>query len=495
MKTSLQPVSLRRSLKADDLPVPLRYLPVLLALPLLATDAAALELESCHLPGIRSWARCGTLSVPENPDQPDREIGLRVAVLPALQDPPEPDPVFVLAGGPGQSAVAIAPLVSRMLLMVNRHRDIVLIDQRGTGESNPFRCDVDLEQITFGAEARAQFARSCLTDFEGDVSQYTTLRHIGDLEQARQALGYDRINLYGGSYGTRVGLVYLREHPEVIRSAVLDGVASMDMRVGLAMGGDAQLVLDRLAERCLADPVCSDTFGDPRTVLTGLKDQLAAQPVAVAMEDPQTGQTESVEMTPDQLALALRALLYSPTTQRLVPLILAEAAAGNWEPFVGAAMAANRDIAEMMNLGLMLAVLCSEDLAGMGVDDIDRRERESFVGAAQAATMLELCAGWPASDEQVDWTPPSDVTTPVLLLSGGLDPATPPYHAEAAAQHLANSRHLVVETGGHIVAAAGCMPQVVSDFFQQPDPDALDVECIEEHPAPSFFVNLLGPKP
>lgn len=466
----------------------------LAALTLLAVAgaAAAGPLKRCHLPGISNWARCGSLEVPENWDAPDRRIKLRVAVLPAVQHPPEPDPIFVLAGGPGQSAVAIAPMMKRLLGPANRARDIVLVDQRGSGGSSPFRCDFDPATLTAGAAAWREVARSCLDDFDGEAGRYGTLDYVSDLEAVRAWLGYEQINLYGGSYGTRVGLVYQREHAERIRAAVLDGVAPMDMRVGLEMGADAQRALDLLARRCLEDPGCRERFGDPRETLDQLQDALSGTPLELTFTDPATGREDTEEITADMVGLGLRGLLYAPETQRLIPLVLDAAEGGDWSPFLGLSMANSRQIAEVMNVGLLLAVLCSEDLAGLDRDAIGPAERASFVGTAQAGAFLDMCTLWPEPLAPLDWNlPPSRV--PTLLLSGALDPVTPPARAEAAARSLEVSRHVVVPNAGHIVAGAGCMPDVVATFYATPDPHELDADCIADHPAPSFFLSRLGP--
>jgi len=320
------------------------------------------------------------------------------------------------------------------------------------------------------------------------------MNFIRDLEAVRNALGYEQVNLYGGSYGTRVGLVYLREFPKSIRSAVLDAVAPLSMRVGMEMGLDAQASLDKLMQRCESDTACNQTFPNLSLRFKSLLSDLSGNPKMVKMTDPATGVVESVELTREMLVLGLRGLLYSPITQRLVPLLINQGMAGDWQPLLGVAASVSQGLAEVVSSGLMLAVLCTEDLAELEISDISATERASFVSGEQAEELLEYCAIWPKPQTAANWASPVDVSIPVLLLSGAYDPVTPPYRAEAAMKNLNNARHLVVENGGHIVAGMGCMPSLVAEFYAGVQVDELDPSCLDEIPARSFFTNKLGPQ-
>jgi pimeloyl-ACP methyl ester carboxylesterase len=460
-----------------------------------AWSQPTLKLESCHLPRVSTPVKCGTLSVPENRDTGQgRMIDLNLAVIPALEQPPRPDPLFILAGGPGQSAVGIAMVIKTSLGKVNRYRDIVLMDQRGTGQSNPLNCDFDLDDLAFNDESKARAVNDCLSQLDADPRHYTTINHIEDLEAVRQALGYDQINLYGGSYGTRVAQVYLREHPESLRAVVMDAVASMDMKVGMEMGADAQLTLDALFDRCAKDPACQAEFPELGQTFSDLMSDLEANPRDVSLPNPATGIVESTPMDHRTFALALRGILYAPTTQRLVPLVISEASRDNWAPILGLSLAAGESLQEVMTPGLLFAVLCAEDLSDVTSADIPQRERDSFVGTSQIDEFLGFCAAWPKPLSRVDWSPPT-AGNPVLLLSGALDPATPPYRADDAARSLGNSRHIVVPNGGHTVGSVACIADLIGEFLESADPAGLDAECVAEIASPSFFVSTLGPKP
>ena len=189
-------------------------------------------------PGVSVEAECSRWVVPENREQPDgRTIELLFARVPAVSKSPRPDPVVLLAGGPGQSATETYPQLAGAFARLNRTRDIWLIDQRGTGGSNPLDCPYPKETMfaTPDPALISGIARDCRERLEregNDLARYTTTDYIADLEQLREAMGVAELNLYGGSYGTRVGLEYLRRHPSAIRSAVLDGVVPPDLGLG-----------------------------------------------------------------------------------------------------------------------------------------------------------------------------------------------------------------------------------------------------------------------
>ena len=218
------------------------------------------DVENCELSAaggrISESALCGTLEVPENRADPGgRSIELAWAVIEARTANPEPDPVFFLAGGPGQSARDIAPLMANALSDVNRTRDLIFLDQRGTGGSNPLECDFGEE--TFITEADLEqindLLRECHRKLDADVRHYTTIDGAEDLEALRLHLGLDRINLVGGSYGTRMAQVYLRRHPDRVRSVIIDGVVPMRLKLGAEHAEMLDRAIDKLLARCAED--------------------------------------------------------------------------------------------------------------------------------------------------------------------------------------------------------------------------------------------------
>lgn len=461
---------------------------------LLGAKSEARADERCFLPGARLPGRCGTVSVPLRHDAPDAgRIEVYYAVQPAFERwRRAPDPVFFLAGGPGQSAVQVAPVILQSLAQARLTRDIVFIDQRGTGRSAPLACDVDAVDQTLEVGAFVEAMTRCVGQLKHDVREFTTAAFVEDLEAVRKALGYEKVNLYGGSYGTRVAQAYLRAHPDRVRSAVLDGVAPMGMRVGLEMGADAQPSLDALFAACADEPACKKSFPELPTRFDELLKALRAEPRRLTLVEPMTGAPLTLEVTADMVAGLVRFLLYSPQTRRLVPVAIAEARAGRLETLMRLGLAASAGQQGSMSLGLLFSVLCAEDLAGRGPKDIGSVERASFVGPAIAEAFLAVCEKWPSPRQPADLRP-LVTKVPMLLLSGRLDPVTPPARAEQLRRHLERAAHVVVPEGGHIVGGLGCLPELMADFFENPDPSALDSACVENVERPAFFTSLQGP--
>ena len=464
------------------------------------STAGAVTLKPCFLNGIAEQVRCGTLTVDEDRDRHASEsadgktIDLQIAVLPAIEQPAAPDPMVILAGGPGQSARAIAASVKAAMSRINVHRDIVLVDQRGTGESNPLDCDFDLNSLAFDAQSKVRAVRECVDALDADVRHYTTINHVLDLEDVRRALGYAQVNLYGGSYGTRVAQVYLREFPGAVRTATLDAVASMDLRVGLQMGADADEALDAIFARCEQLENCRQRFPNLRKTLDNVLGELRQSPLEMDIEHPVTGEISTETLDHRMFAIGLRGLLYSPSTQRAVPLLIDHASRGNFRPFIGLSTAATTAVTESMEPGLLFAVLCAEDFAGLDRDSIPQRERASFLGTAQADEFFGFCEAWPQPLVPASWEPAA-VDVPVLLLSGSLDPVTRPSQAEAVARSLPNARHIVVPNAGHTVVGSGCVPDLLTRFVDTADPTSPDAECVKDFRTPAFFLNQLGPIP
>jgi pimeloyl-ACP methyl ester carboxylesterase len=228
-------------------------------------------------------AYCGTLTVSENrQSKQGRTIDLRIVVLPALSRDAKPDPVFFLAGGPGQGAAQMARGLREIFRRVQSERDIVLVDQRGTGKSNPLNCTSDsdtLKDINEPDQTGLERLRKCMQEYDADLTMYTTQIAMDDLDEVRTHLGYDKINLYGGSYGTRAALVYLRQHEANVRSMVIDGVAPPDMRLPLFFARDAQRALDLLIADCEKDEPCRARYPQLGQRVRALLQRLETEPV------------------------------------------------------------------------------------------------------------------------------------------------------------------------------------------------------------------------
>lgn len=444
-------------------------------------------------------AECGRLRVPENPDDPrGRRIELFVARVPALRPDPAADAVTLVNGGPGGSSVSLYVELEAAFADLRRNRDIVLVDQRGTGRSAPLDCP-SLEEATyeFDLDAIRHDTRACLETLERDPRLYTTSLAVTDLETVRRALGYRQWNLYGVSYGTRVVQHYLARFPDAVRTMVIDGVVPRDLTLGPDVALRAQQTLDAVLERCAQSASCAAAFPDLRRRLETLSEDLKGQPVAIRIPDPTTGRITSVTLHYAQLAMSLRMLSYAPETAALIPLIIHEAAVrANFLPLAAQALRIEQGLTASISFGMHNSVVCTEDVPFYhDVDALWPALEGTYLGANQVRALQAICEIWPAGVLHPSLRQSARATRPVLLLSGEFDPITPPAYAQRAAADYPNSLHLVARGQGHGVVARGCIPALVADFIDTATIESLETSCLDRLQADAFFVDLLGPPP
>ncbi|MFO7565750.1 MAG: alpha/beta fold hydrolase [Enhygromyxa sp.] len=462
------------------------------------SDRARLELHGCAGAGIAD-AKCGTLTVEEDRAAPNgRRIDLAIFVAPATSRTPAKDPVFLLAGGPGQGAAELGPQIVSKLEPIRRDRPLVFVDLRGTGSAGPLRCDVedpeDLAQL-LGASFDHSKLEGCLASYDGaDLSQYTTPAMVEDLEQVRAALGYPQINLLAISYGSRVALEYMRRYPENTRAVALDGVVPPDLEVSLAAPANAEAALELVFADCRADPECAAAFPGLERKLARVLSELESNRALEEFEHPRTGERVRVDISRAGFVAALRAALYSDYFTSLLPLIIDRAHVGDWGPIAAVALHTAK-ISKTISLGLYFSVACSEDLRRL--DPAARREAieplEVF-DDHMLAQLEQICARWPHATHGPELFTPVESSVPTLMLSGRYDPVTPPALAEQAAATLSNARHVVATHVSHGVWHHGCAPKLLAEFFATADPAALDASCLEPVPRRRLFLGPNGPR-
>lgn len=466
------------------------------------TKSRGVALAECRLPRLATAAQCATVTVPEDRAKPDgRRIDIFVAVLPANTLDPKPDPLLVIAGGPGQAASALAPFASR-LIEVRRTRDVILVDQRGTGRSAPLACAAfrpDADSADALAIDPLPKARACVDELTGrgtDLAKYTTTEWIADLEAVREALGVNVWNLWGGSYGTRVALEYLRRHPERVRTAVLDGVAPPSLKISLDVWRSRERALDDLFDACRTSASCARAHPDVRASLDRVRAALGDEGREVVLTDPRTGERETVKLTFDGVLAGMHPLIYAPELAATLPAIIERAVDGDFSPLLAAAQLVTASIAESMNLALHYSVTCAEDAAR--VSPTEREQLATLRSATLARAALAVCDVWPRAPLPPDTFAPVASSHPVLLLSGGLDPVTPPAYAEAVAKTLSDSKHVVAHGYGHIVSPHACGPRLIAAFVDHAAFDRLPEGCIDHYASsqrPPLWPDRLGPAP
>ena len=463
-------------------------------------DARTLALVECRLPKLPFAAQCGVLDVPENRALPEgRRIRIAVATLPANTLNPKPDPLFILAGGPGQAASQLGVFAAQ-LAGVRKDRDIVLVDPRGTGRSAPLECAalkpqdslalvLDIDPVESAAACARELAARGV-----DASQYTTAAWVADLDAVRAAMGYRQINLWGGSYGTRVAQEYVRRHPDRVRSMVLDGVAPPSMRISLDVWPTRDAALSALIDACTAAAACRAAHTDLAATLASIQASLGATGREIAYSDPRTGESRSVRITYDHVLAALQPFTYSPELRALLPEVIARAAAGDFAPLFATVDLVTADLAQQLNTALHYSVTCAEDVPR--VTGADAEHRLANVRTATLARRgLAVCDVWPKGTAPADAFLPLHSSVPTLLLSGGLDPVTPPVYGDMVAKSLPNSRHVVAKGYGHIVSPHGCGPQLIASFIDDPTFAKLREDCVEHFAgsaAPALWPDRLG---
>lgn len=454
-----------------------------------ARQIGSLNFTSCTLkarpmPGLppaSTAALCSTLSVPENPDKPDgRRISLQLSWVPAAGKGAADDPLVLLAGGPGQSARESWPTLSTMLGRFPANRPVLLIDQRGTGESNPLHCvsadgrrliDLDPQQTeTLIASCPLQLAD------KADVRFYTTPDAVRDIETVRQALGLKQLNLLGISHGTRVAQQYARLHPQHVRLMVLDAPVPNNRSL---MEGAPQVyrVLDQIFGLCQADAQCSQIAPNPAVQMNQALRQLRDKPVTVRAPDPLTGRMGSHRLDDDVLGTTIRMLAYTTQTAQMLPGLIAQVSSGQYDQAAQLGSYLNTSMSQMIPMGTYYAATCGEDFGErplpphMGTDPLRIN--------ALLQSMQKGCTKWPQAPLPKGFHEPLKGSIPTLVLSGEWDPILPPGYGDEIVKNLSNARHIVLRRQGHSVIASGCMPKIVDRFLHKPDAAALDTGCLE----------------
>lgn len=428
-------------------------------------------------------AQCARFVVPEDRSQPNgRKVELNIAWLPATSDADQaPDPVFFLAGGPGQAAVETYPMMDPVFKEVRKHRDVILVDQRGTGKSNLLACKMDDadDSSTPDLIAAQAAAAKCVAELsaKADLRHYTTSDAIADLDAVREAIGAAQINLVGVSYGTRVAQQYAMHHPNTTRSIVLDSVVPNTLQLGNIFARNLDDALALQFALCSKAPACKGKLGDPRVELDQLLTRLRASPVEVTYRDATTGEQAQASLNADTLAGLVRMYAYMPAAGALLPKLIHEANNGRYAGLVALAKMMSGDLKDAMAMGMQFSVICSEDNQGMLARSEDAN---TVLGNGMAESMAAMCKAWPKGEVPADFHKALATNVPALVLEGEFDPVTPPRYGEEVVKTLPNGRLFTLRGQGHNVIGAGCMPKLFTQFIEKADAKALDGACLDK---------------
>ncbi len=443
-------------------------------------------------------AQCSTFEVPEDRSKPDgRKVALNIAWLPATNEADAAeDPVFFLAGGPGQSAVETFPALNPVFKEVRKRRHVVLVDQRGTGKSNLLSCDAEDEDKhpDTSPEAMQASAAKCVETLskKADLRHYTTTDAVADLDTVRQAIGTTQINLVGISYGTRVAQQYAMRHPQATRSIVLDSPVPNAIQLGNIFARNLDDALTLQFAQCSKAASCKDKLGDPRVELDALLTKLRAAPVSVRFRDASSGEWREETLRAETVAGLVRMYAYMPVAGALLPKLIHEANNGRYDGLMALSDMLTGSMKDAMAMGMQLSVVCSEDAGSM----VARTEDAGTVlGNLMPKGMAAMCAAWPKGTVPADFNNPLATKVPALVLAGEFDPVTPPRYGEQIVKTLPNGRLFTLRGQGHSVLGAGCMPKLFAQFMEKADAKALDGKCLDKLSYTPPFTSFNGWEP
>jgi len=457
-------------------------------------SAARLALTDCEVQGVEGKLKCGEYEVFENRvTQKGRKIKLKVVVFPATGADRAPDPFVYIPGGPGASATEDARYVAPAYAKIRERRDLVFIDQRGTGGSHPLNCEFfnpSDPQSYLGYFYPLDDVKKCRGQLEGkaDLTLYTTPIAMDDLDEVRAALGYEQLNLFGGSYGTRASLVYLKRHPKSVRTLTLQGVAPTNQFMPLDFAQAHERALLGIIGECAADEACNKAFPNLRTEAKAVLDRLVQGPIEVEVRYQEPGSSaqepvrRKVKLSRDLAAEAIRYMLYGPQSAGRVPLVLHLAAQGDLAPLAEAALFYRRQIVASGSNGLYLSITCAEDLPFIKPGEGERLAANTFLGEYRLKQQREACTLWPRATIPADYSQPTKGDAPVLILTGEWDPVTPPANGDAITKYLPNSLHVVVPDGAHGfggLEGVDCVLRLTAEFVERGTAKGLDMSCVK----------------
>jgi len=444
---------------------------------------------------------CGFVVVPEERSDPESpSIRIALAVFKSESDSPAPDPVILLSGGPGEKTLANAVAASSILAGFRGDRDLIIFDQRGVGLSEPaLECPEHLEAL-FDMLDEADSSAALRMSYDalmacGDrlvaeghnLSAYNTTANAADVDDIRRALGYEQLNLYGGSYGSLLSQAVLRDYPASVRSAILGAVLPAQKSFLVQSSLTTTDAVLRLLDQCAADEACSAAYPDLTQVLYDTIEHLNDEPVPVTLTNPLDGQDYDALLTGDDVFADLVTFLYFTDIIPVLPQAISDVANGDYE-LMTQLSSQRLALFDALSRGMELSVLCAEDLIGVTAADVlDARTQipPQLAGRDDPEDALEyglfgVCQNWPVAQADPSIKRPVSSQVPTLLLEGEMDPVTPPSFAREVAGNLGNSRLYIFPGVGHnVLVGSRCAFDIAQDFLADPAAEP-DSSCLDD---------------
>jgi pimeloyl-ACP methyl ester carboxylesterase len=454
-----------------------------------ANETATAKTTACYLDGLDEQLQCGKISVAENPQLVDgKQIDIHFAILPAIKNTHPGEALLAIAGGPGQSAIENAADFNRMLSKVRQQRDILLIDQRGTGQSNILACDDDTSALLSMNDDDLDIiaiTEKCLAHIDADITQYGSNSALKDFEAVRQFLGYQKLHLYGISYGSRMAQLYMRHYPEALLTVTLDGIVPMQQSV-VAIGSSIERGLNVLWRDCNSTPACQKQFPHLVDEYNKVDQLLATAPINQQVRDPQTDELSDFLLTRGKFSGAIRMAMYMANIRALIPHAIHQAAQANYQPILGI-YALTIDTTGIA-MGMHASVVCGEDIHRIS-EQMRIDAKESYISGSMLAGLEKTCQAWPIPAVDDSFSEPIHSDIPTLLLSGELDPATPPNWGALAQEKLSQSKHFIAPYATHGVAGQSCGNDLIAQLVEQGSVKDIDGACLQKDVRRSFYLN------
>lgn len=459
----------------------------LLAVLAFSYGAQAEVLSPCELPEVEEPAKCGVVEVPENWERPEgRRLRIAVAVLPATQGKALPDPIVMLMGGPAEDAISAASVFAEWLAPARRDRDLVFIDQRGTGKSHRLTCD-----IYKGVDAALLFRdafplapiEQCARELSkiADLTQYSYAHFVRDLEHIRQKLGYGSMNLNAGSYGTRPAQLFIRTYPRSVRTVFFHSVVPIDVAIPLPMSKAAQTAMDRVLDDCQAQPECRAAFPNVRNDLGEVLRRLETQDVKVAVP----GRATQVRLHRGRVAERLRSMMYREEGAANIPQVIHRMYLGDYRPVVEDILENARGASTAISFGLFFSIVCNEDVPFIRESEITAATEGTYLGEYRVRQQQAACSKWPKGSLPAGYREPIRSTVPALFVSGDTDPASPLWFMAHAAKGFENRAEVVLENRGH-TEWRPCVGDIYRRFVVSGTAAKLDTSTCKPEPRRRF---------
>ncbi|HEX7115830.1 MAG TPA: alpha/beta fold hydrolase [Steroidobacter sp.] len=444
-------------------------------------------LSTCHLEGLSRPARCGTFHVPENREAPQgRRIAIGVAVVPASGSPALADPIVPLMGGPGEDAISAAGYFADRLSSLLQDRDLLLIDQRGTGRSGALGCqlyDPENPEATLRDFFPPKAVEKCARELEAraDLTRYTYLDLAHDIEHVRRALGYGELNLFAASYGTRAAQVFVRAYPRSVRTVFLGSVVPIDVPVPPTFARTTEDVLERTFVACGDDAACRGAFPNLRDEFHQILARLDSGSVRVALP----GRAEPVRLYRDRVTEWFRSLLYRPSDAAVLPWTIHRAYEGDWRAIAEGILSGSRARDSAISSGLFFSITCSEDVPFMSEEDIARATRDTVLGDYRPRQQIAACCYWPKAELARDYRSPIRTNIPTMFVSGDTDAGSPLWFTQHVAPGFSNRIEIIMRGRGH-TEWDDCVGRLYERFVRNGDTKGLDAQSCKATPRPPF---------